>query len=102
MSIFNVIIQDFNSKEFIPYDVMPYLRRRYKAAKVKPKTVEECAEFIDKEAKYRFWSRTEYEIILQGWPNNKLQQKIDVYTQIRYNLPIIVNLFITDLKIKIK
>jgi hypothetical protein len=102
MSTFNVIIQDFNSKEFIPYDIMPYLERCYKEAKDKPKTIEECTEFIDKKAKYRYWSRCEYEVILQGWPNSTLKKKIDVYTQIQYNLNIIVDLFIKDLKIKVK
>jgi hypothetical protein len=102
MRAFNVIIEDFNKKEFIPYDVMPYFEKCYKEAKEKPITLEECTKFIDSKAKYRFWSRCEYEIVLTSFPSGKIKEKIDVYSQIKLNLEVITELFMEDLKIKKK
>lgn len=100
MSSFNVIVEDINARKFIPYDVMPYLIDKYKSAKNKPKTFKECKEFIDNAARYMYWSRCEYEVVLQGWPNSGLQKKIDVYYQMKMNLDIITDLLMKDLNIK--
>lgn len=97
MKSFNVINYNFNTKEFEPYDVMPYLVReyheqieRYNAAKLEldeaktedeikiaksnidywnvPVTFDEFKQFVKDRAQYQFWSRCEYEIILGPWP----------------------------------
>ena len=43
MKEFNVIFWDINRRKFIPYDIMPYLRKVYSEARVKPKTLNELA-----------------------------------------------------------
>lgn len=97
MKSFNVIRYDFNSKEFEPYDVIPYFVREYQGRidtcnelkseldkatseteinlyrnalehwKV-PVTFEEFKHFVKVESLHQFWSRCEYEIVLGPWP----------------------------------
>ena len=80
MKQFNVIICDFNTKKFKAYNIMPYLINAYheKVEKHKkypddeywkvPETFEEFKKFVQRESQYQFWSRCEYEIILEPWP----------------------------------
>ena len=44
-------------------------------------------EELDKILRYTFWSRCEYEMILDSWPPHKNDKgyKIDVYEQVRLN-----------------
>lgn len=90
--MFNVLVHDFNQNKFVPYNVIPYLVNCYKEAKKKPKTFKEFRKFIDKESKYQFWSRCQYEVILMDWPCQKLQEKIDVYEQIKMNLDVVTKI----------
>ena len=92
MKEFNVIIWDINRRKFIPYDIMPYLRKVYSEARVKPKTLNEFIRFVDSEAKYQWWARCEYEVILQDWPCFTKQEKIDVYWQVSMNIEIIAKM----------
>ena len=100
MKNFNVIIWDINRREFITYDVIPYLIRQYNETKKMdsykktPETFEEFKEFVDKESMYRWWSRCEYEIILQDWPGKTKQEKVDVYWQIKNNLDLVTEVLI--------
>ena len=111
METFNVIRYDFNSKKFIPYDVIPYFVNSYKELvenhkkypkskyyKV-PKGFKQFKEFVRKEALYQFWSRCEYEIILSDWPpsNPPIEEKWDVYDQIMMNLDVITKLVIKSI-----
>lgn len=115
---FNVIVHNFNSKEFEPYNIIPYLVSRYNKKKDKPKTFDEFKKFIKNEAQYQWWARCEYEIILGPWPylaapgeryDKKGEddveawkehwkkhlnecQKIDVYHQVMINLDVITHL----------
>ena len=43
---------------------------------------------------YQFWSRCEYEIILQDWPGQTKQEKVDVYWQIKNNLDLVTEVLI--------
>lgn len=95
---FNVIIFNFNSNEFEPYNVMWYLIDEYNDQKVKPVTFEECRKFIKDKSEYRFWGRCEYEVILVDWPCRKTERKIDVYNQILMNLDVITDLFMKQIK----
>lgn len=95
---FNVIIED--NGRFVPYNIIPYLVERYKKEKVKPITPEAFREFIDKWAKYQWWSRCEYEIILMDWPSQSKAEKWDVYKQISMNLDVITNLVMEEVKSK--
>ena len=86
MKQFNVIIEDINSRKFIPYDVIPYLVQCYYEEKDRPGTIEEFKVFIERHSKYQWWSRCEYEIILSDWPSQCQQKKIDVHYQVMTNL----------------
>lgn len=96
MEKFNVIIEDINTRKFIPYDVIPYLVDQYKKAKDKPSTFLEFKEFIRRESMYQWWSRCEYEIVLQSWPTGKNEEKIDVYWQVMMNINIITDILMKE------
>jgi hypothetical protein len=95
---FNVIVQDFNNKEFVSYDIFPYLTQQYKVSRKRPKSYDEFKEFIESESMRQWWSRCEYEIILCGWPNTDTSKKIDVRWQIMKNIDIITELFMKHIK----
>ena len=86
MKSFYVIVYDINRKTFIPYDVIPYLKKCYYEATYKPETLEEFKSFVERESMYQWWSRCEYEIILSDWPSQCQQKKIDVHYQVVMNL----------------
>lgn len=121
MKQFNVIYFNFNAKKFEPYDVIPYLVRKYRERvstrdelkqELKnatsetemnlyidsleywrvPQTYDEFKKFVQDESQHQFWSRCEYEIILVDWPCQKTEEKWDVYDQIMMNLDIITQL----------
>lgn len=94
---FNVIFYDWNNKKFIPYDIIPHLVDHYKMAKQKPSTFEEFKEFIKHESLYQWWSRCEYEIILQSWPNGDLEKKIDIHWQVMMNIDLITEILIDEI-----
>lgn len=86
MNSFYVIVYDINRKTFIPYDVIPYLKKCYYEAADKPKTLEEFKSFVECQSMYQWWSRCEYEIILSDWPSQCQQKKIAVHYQVMTNL----------------
>ena len=98
--VFNVILLDFNSKEFVPYNVMPYFFEEYDKlpAKEKPVKREEVKGWLKKEAQYQFWGRCEYEVLLCDWIfPEETNEKIDVYWQIMLNINLITDLFIKNI-----
>ena len=95
---YNVIIED-NGK-FKDFDIIPYFIRHYKNAKHKPKTKKEFNKFIDDWAKYEFWARCEYEVILSDYPRQEVSEKIDVYQQIKINIDVITMIVMNELKKK--
>lgn len=96
MKQFNVIIEDVNRREFIPYNVIPYLVRQYKEAKNKPTTFEEFKTFVEKESKYQWWARCEYEVILKEWPTGQREEKIDVHWQVMMNINTITEILMSE------
>ena len=50
MKSFYVIVYDINRKTFIPYDVIPYLKKCYYEATDKPETLEEFKNFVERES----------------------------------------------------
>lgn len=93
---YNVIIYDFNSHKFVPYDIFPYLVKEYNKSDKRASTFEEYKSFILSKSRYMWWSRCEYEIILTDWPNKKIEEKWDIYNQIEMNIDAITNLFISS------
>ena len=102
MKSFNVIIYDPNLREFVKYDIMPYLIRIYNEKKEKketlPETFDEFKNFVKSESQYQFWARCEYEILLIDWPCQKNHEKWDVYKQIMMNLDIVTKVFMENSK----
>lgn len=97
MKNFYVIIYDTNRKEFIPYDIIPYLEECYYEMKDRPSTLEEFKIFIKRYSTYQWWSRCEYEIILSDWPNKSQEKKIDVHSQVLLNLDTIAEILMKDI-----
>lgn len=96
MKSFNVIINDFNKGTFEPYDVIPYLMREYNKAEHKPSTFDEFKDFVDKKAKYQWWARCEYEIILSDWPGQRHRSKVDVYHQVMMNIDVVTEILMEN------
>ena len=85
----NVIIEDINRKEITTYNVFNHERFTIDIKGIL-KSKPEKQEFIDSLnslARYYFWSRCEWEIIITCWPENKNfnDKKFDVYEQLRLN-----------------
>ena len=96
---YNVIVEDYNNKEFVSYDVMPYLMRCYDETKKKdkPKTFEEFKEFVRSKSMYQYWCRCEYEIVLNSlFSGRTKEEKIDVYFQISLNIDVVTKLLMDN------
>ena len=96
MAQFNVIIEDVNSKEFVSYDVMPYLAKCWKEAKDKPQTFDDLKTFIKNHSRYQWCGRCEYEIVLKSWVGFSGEKKIDVHYQIMNNIDVISKLLMEE------
>lgn len=95
---FNVIIYNVNTRTFEPYDIMPYLINSYRKLKKekRPSSVSEFREFVDKECKYQFWARCEYEMILSDFPSEGTKTKVDIYEQIQMNLDLVAEILMQN------
>lgn len=102
MKSFYVIVYDFNRRTFVPYDVIPYLKKCYYEAEDKPNTLEEFKNFIKSQSMYQWGSRCEYEIILSDWPSQHQQKKIDVHYQVMINLDTVTKILIESIFNQIK
>jgi hypothetical protein len=79
-----------SKKHFYIYD-----KKSYKQIPVTTK--EQLCEFIKSYLMYHFWSKCEWEFIVIDWPNRDTieqsrPQKIDVYEQVKPNIPVITDL----------
>lgn len=108
MKPFKVISWDFNKQDVEYYDIMPYFIEEWRKEKKRkhkiwcksnkmPETFEEFKEFIKDSAIY-FWSRSECEILIDGFPPFNKQKKIDIYDQILANLDVITKHFMENIK----
>lgn len=86
----NVLIEDFNTHKINPYNILgTHFMENFKKEKIE--SLEDLKEFIDQWARYHYWSRTEYEIMVGGlFAKIDEFKKIDVYYQISMNLDRIV------------
>ena len=82
----NVYIEDPNAKSFRKYNALSgygdYFIKEYIHTKGNKEKFLERVRLI---MQSRYWSRCEYELILTGWPNANIQEKIDVYDQLMMN-----------------
>lgn len=51
----------------------------------KDAVLKELKDILRRELMYWFWSKCEWEVVVQGWPNNGTEKKIDVFEQISAN-----------------
>ena len=83
----NVWNWDFNHDQLETYDV----GYRFIAAveherpSFLPTTYAELNDYLLAEARYCFWAKCEYEMIVTGWPQQKNEKKVDIYEQLRLN-----------------
>lgn len=112
MKPFHVIIG--SNGEFRSYDIMGYLVDKWfefceKAEIFQeepedfwkiPTNKEEYKKWVDLELKYQFWSRYEYELILEQYPPNNKKERIDIYWQCQLNMDLIVDIFIENISYK--
>lgn len=96
MTPFNVIIYNVNANKFEPYNIMPPLIEAYNERENKPTTFDSFANFILGFSAARWWARCEYEIILSDWPNQRKEEKWDIYSQIRMNIDVITTLLMKE------
>ena len=97
---YNVIYFNCNTKTFEPYNVMPYFVNCYREEKKKPKTSEELKQFIKAKSTYMYWSRCQYEMILQSWPTGIAEEKWDIHRQIMMNIDLFLEIFKKEIKFK--
>lgn len=88
---------DFGSKNLVPYDILPYLSQEW--GKLKPSKKKEASQdlqgWVDKELRYQFWGRCQYEMLILPWPprDDDSPKKVDIYDQCVPNLELIIKLF---------
>lgn len=100
-----VLSWNFNRDNVEYLDIMPYLIDEYKQEKKRKhkvfcKTLEtksDYREFILAASKYRYWSKSEYEVLVDGFPPSGKCKKIDIYDQIEKNIAVIVTHFVTQI-----
>ena len=106
-------VKGYNDGKLKPYDVLDYvfnciltdrgfIRKDFYIwdkdfNKIPVRTKEQCAEFVEHTLRYMFWGRCEWEFIAIDWPyGNSIAEsrpvKIDVFGQIKPNLPVITDL----------
>ena len=59
-----VCIHDFNADRVKPYDVLAHREDLIKKLKKKHTTIEDFIEAFDRDLRWQYWSRCEYEMIL--------------------------------------
>ena len=70
----NVYYHDFNKDEIRPYNVLggSYYKDCIKKLKKKSKTKEDFSELLRREMMYHFWSRSEWELIIEITEDNRI------------------------------
>lgn len=98
---FYVIIE--SNGEYEHYDILPGLSFEWSKLKLSQKNecLKDLQSWVDKELKYRYWSRCEYEFLVLPWPNCEKDKpkKIDVYWQLSKSIELITRLFKENEKI---
>ena len=84
----NVYVSDFNSKKIETHNVFEHGRfwddccKNWKKNKADK---EAFAEQLRRDLMYYYWSKCEWEVVVQSWPSGRGEMKIDVYDQIMLN-----------------
>lgn len=87
----NVYVSDFNNKKIVEHNVFDHwgvmADLRKAARKYRDKERAAFEEEMKNSLMYWYWSKCEWEIILDHWPTKgeEYQEKIDVFDQIKLN-----------------
>ena len=110
MKQFKVLLYNFNSRQIEFYDVLPYFRmewrdetKDYRSKLLNDK--EAFKKWLLNKSMYRFWARCEYECLIAPWPYRedtleKELRKIDVHSQIKPNIDIVVDILFEEFSSK--
>lgn len=81
----NVWCNDLNTNNIKPFNVFNHCGFNNAVTDIFSKRLymDEFEEMIDKEAKYYFWYKAEYEVLIGGLFGRKT--KIDIYSQLKLN-----------------
>lgn len=96
MLCWNAYVGNFNTPEIEPYNIFSHYGFKHDAAKAAKKFKNDKDAFADEVRKslmYFFWSKCEWEIILNHWPSRDGDhgKKIDVYDQVKQNWDIFID-----------
>ena len=82
-----VYVGDFNRKEIKAHNIFNHYRFYQDCRKNYKRNKDRAAfeEQLRKDLMYSYWSKCEWEVIVQHWPPNGVEEKIDCYDQIRMN-----------------
>lgn len=84
-----VFISNFNTRKIETYNIFDHYRFFEDCKKNAKKNIHDYDNFcktLKRDLMYYFWSKCEWEIILNDWPTSgKCEEKIDVYDQIKIN-----------------
>lgn len=92
----NVYFEDFNHRRIKIYNIFThtgFLDGCRKAAARYRDDRQAFEEQIDRLLHYYFWSKCEYEIVIDAWPPSPRfhPEKVDVYDQLRLNWPVFIS-----------
>jgi len=88
--VWNVYREDYNKKDIVVYNVFQHhtfleqCKKAYRKYR-KPEQAAELENEIKGWAQYCFWSKCEYEIVLEGWVHNTVEKRIDICQQLMLN-----------------
>lgn len=99
-----VLKHNFNSRQVEPYNALSGWEDDIKLSRKKGKfkTKQEFKDWLLREFRYYYWSKSECEIVVGGLhiKNENELQKIDIFYQLEPNIDIIVDYIIKELNFK--
>ena len=83
----NVWIWNFNNDSLEHYDIVPMLLRELKSLRKEdfPMDKKSMNKELKSWSRYHFWSKCEYEMIVQDFHKKDNEEKVDVYDQLMLN-----------------
>ena len=88
--------EDFNTRCIREFDIFNHHSFRQDCIKNAKKNKDDMEAFVEnlrRDLMYYFWSKCEWEIILDGWPHRDdfRDKKIDVYDQVALNWDVFID-----------